>query len=192
MSITGSLADFSLPEIFQFLQKGRRTGLLTLRELPEAQATPRPVHYIWVYKGHIVVAANRLDQQGLISLIEQLQVVSDRVFDKLIHWCCPIQEPLGLYLKQQGVLQAEQLKRLFNIQVLQPVAALFKLKDGEFKFEQNVPIPTREMTGLMVAAGALNQYGLIQVLVKDIDNCCLNSKPLSATDAINRPQSTAA
>src|ERR687885_246295 len=176
MSITGSLADFSLPEIFQFLQKGRRTGLLTLRGLPEAQATPLPVHYMWVYKGHIVVAANRLDQQGLISLIEQLQVVSDRVFDKLIHWCCPIQEPLGLYLKQQGVLQA--------------VAALFKLKDGEFKFEQNVPIPTREMTGLMVAAGALNQYDLIQVILKDIDNCCLNSKPLIATDAINRPQST--
>jgi len=192
MSITGSLADFSLPEIFQFLQKGRRTGLLTLRGLPQAQATPLPVHYIWVYKGHIVVAANRLDQQGLISLIEQFQVVSDRVLDRLIHWCCPIQEPLGLYLKQQGVLQAEQLKRLFNIQVLQPVAALFQLKDGEFKFEQNVPIPTREMTGLMVAAGALNQYDLIQVLVKNIDKCCLNSKPLIATDAINRPQSTAA
>jgi hypothetical protein len=159
MSITGHLTDFSLPEIFQLLEKGHKTGLLTLRAEPIANPKSQ-AHYIWVYQGHIVAAANRTDQQGLVSLIDQRQWVSDRVFDKLIHWCCPINEPLGLYLKNQGVLQAKQLKRLFQIQVLNQICALLQLKDAEFEFEQNVQIPTREMTGLRVPATEAVLVGL--------------------------------
>lgn len=151
MAITGSLTDFSLPEIFQLIEKGHKTGLLTLRALPGSKVKSA-VYYIWVNQGRIVAAANRLDDQGLVSLIEQRQWVSDRVFDKVVHWCCPISEPLGLYLKNQGVLQSEQLKRLFQIQVLQQVCALFQLKDAVFKFDPNKRIPTREMTGLTVPA----------------------------------------
>src|ERR687885_2744559 len=159
MSITGHLSDFSLPEIFQLLEKGHKTGLLTLHPELSAQEKPQS-HYIWVYQGRIVAASNRLDHQGLVSLIDQRQWVSDRVFDKLVHWCCPINEPLGLYLKNQGVLQAEQLKRIFQVQVLQQVCALFQLKDGRFKFDQNVPIPTREMTGLSIPATEATLMGL--------------------------------
>lgn len=174
MSTTGLLSDFSLPEIFQFIDKGRKSGLLRLRALPESQATPPLVHYIWAYQGRIVAVANRLDQQGLVKLIEQCQMVSERVFNKMVHWCCPLDEPLGLYLKNQGVLQAEQLKQLFQVQVLQSVCALFQLKEGIFKFDQNLPIPTREMTGLSVPTGVLNQYGLIKVLLEEIEKDCLN------------------
>ncbi len=183
MSIKGSLADFSLPEIFQFLQRGRRTGLLTLCRSSESPPT-QAVHYIWVYQGHIVAVANRLDQQGLVSLIEQFQLVSDRVFDKLVHWCCPIDEPLGLYLKKQGVLPTELLKWLFNIQVLQPVSALFQLKDGQFNFTSKVSMPTREMTGLSVEAGVLSQYGLIEILFKEIDNRRLSCLPTQGKEYI--------
>jgi hypothetical protein len=150
MSITGCLTDFSLPEIFQLIEKGHKTGLLTLRAQSEAQAKFSGVYYIWMYQGRIVAAGNRLDDQGLVSLIEKHQWISDRVFDKVVHWCCPISEPLGLYLKKQGVLQVEQLKRLFQIQVLKQICALFELKDAEFTFEPNVRIPTREMTGLSI------------------------------------------
>lgn len=159
MAITGSLADFSLPEIFQFIEKGHKTGLLTLRVFPGAEKKHQ-VYHIWAYKGRVVAAANRLDHQGLVTLIDQRQWVSDRVFDKLVHWCCPISEPLGLYLKGQGVLQNEHLKRLFQVQVLQQVRALFQLPDAEWKFEVNVPIPAREMTGVSVPATAVTLMGL--------------------------------
>lgn len=150
MSITGCLSDFTLPEIFQLIEKGQKTGLLALHAQPETQAKLGGIYYIWMYQGRIVAAANRLDDQGLVSLIEKHQWVSDRVFDKVVHWCCPISEPLGLYLKKQGVLQIEQLKRLFQIQVLQQICALFELQDAEFTFEPKVRIPTREMTGLSI------------------------------------------
>jgi len=160
MAITGSLTDFSLPEIFQFIEKGNKTGLLTIKALTGYQRTLPVNHYIWVYKGGIVAAANRLDHQGLVSLIDQRQWVSERVFDRLIHWGCPITEPLGLYLKSQGALQTEQLKRLFQVQVLLQVCALFQLKDASFKFEQNVPPPKREMTGLRILATEVTLMGL--------------------------------
>lgn len=159
MSITGHLTDFSLAEIFQLLEKGQKTGLLTLCAQIAANAKPQ-AHYIWVHQGRIVAAANRLDHQGLVSLIDQRQWVSDRVFDKLVHWCCPLNEPLGLYLKNQGVLQAEQLKRLFQVQVLKQLCALFQLKDAQFVFEPNAQIPTREMTGLSVPATEAVLVGL--------------------------------
>ena len=162
MSIFASLYDFSFAELLQFIEKGRKTGLLTIRTEFVSSASQSSVHYIWVDQGRIVAAAKRLDGQGLVKLIEQRQWVSKRVLNKLIHWCCPHNEPLGQSLKNQGILRIEQLNDLFYLQVLQPVLNLFKIKDGVFKFDQNAPLPMREMTGLSVSAGDLENYLLTQ------------------------------
>jgi hypothetical protein len=150
MSITGSLSDFSLQEIFQFLENGKKTGLLTLRTLPESPTTPLSFHYIWVSQGSLVAAANQLNHDGLVSLITQYQWVSKRVVTKLAQFSPPNQ-PLGLYLKNQGVLQTVQLEHLFQMQVVQELCPLFQANDALFKFDQNVPIPMQEMTGLSVS-----------------------------------------
>ncbi|MCA1994622.1 MAG: DUF4388 domain-containing protein [Coleofasciculus sp. S288] len=173
MSTTGFLRDFALPEMFQFIDKGRRTGVLRLRALPDLQTTLPQVHYLWMYQGRIVAAADRLDQRGLMKLIKQRYSVSNQVGTKLFQ-LYQNEQPLGLCLKHQGVLKSEQLKALFQVQVLQPVCALFQLKDAQFKFDQNVPIPMREMTGLSIQARVLNQYRLIKVLAEKIETRCLD------------------
>jgi hypothetical protein len=154
MSITGSITDFSLPEIFQFIEKGNKSGLLTVRALTESQVTRSSTHYIWVAQGNIVAAASQLDNQGLVLLIDQYPWVSHRVVTKLAQFC-PADQPLGFYLKNQGALQAEQLEHLFQIQVVQQLCAVFQLKEAQFKFDQNVPLPMQEMTGLTLQAGIL-------------------------------------
>lgn len=83
MSITGFLSDFSLSEIFRFLEQGRRTGRRTVCTLSKIPGTPAKCHYIWVERGRIVAAANQLDEQGLISLIAQQGWFSDRVMTVL-------------------------------------------------------------------------------------------------------------
>ncbi len=160
MCVTGSLTDFSLPEIFQWIEKGNKTGLLTIYALSGAKVTLPKVHYIWVYQGCIVAAANQLDNRGLVSLIIQCKWISDRVFDKLLQWCCPLNEPLGLSLKNHRVLGLGQLEQLFQIQLLQQVSLLFQLKDAQFIFDSNAPISTREMTGLSVPATEATLMGL--------------------------------
>ncbi|MEQ9356479.1 DUF4388 domain-containing protein [Coleofasciculus sp. F4-SAH-05] len=156
MGIIGTLSDVSLPEIFQLIEKGKRTGLLTVRALPPATGT----YYLWVKQGHIIAAANRQDGQGLISLISKCQLVSDRVLSKLVQWCCPVNQPLGVCLKQQGVLTRLNLEQLFQIQLLQQLSVLFQLQDGSFRFDSLAVIPTQEMTGLSIPATEATLMGL--------------------------------
>lgn len=154
MSITGTLSDFSLPEIVQFVDKGHKTGLLTLQALPESSTKLPSNYYIWINQGNFVAAANHLNQQSLVQLLEQYPWVSNRVVTKLAQFCPP-NKPLGLYLRNQGVLQVEQLEHLFQIQVAQQLCALFQLKDALFTFEQNTLMPAPEMTGLTMPIGLL-------------------------------------
>jgi len=153
MSITGFLSDFSLSEVFRFIEQRHKTGKLTVCTLSKIPGAPAKCYYIWVERGRIVAAADRGDGQGLISLIAQQGWFSDRVLAKLIQWCCPIDKPLGLCLKSHGILQDEQLQKLFLVQILQNLCALFQINEGYFKFDQNLPLPGREMTGLSVTMG---------------------------------------
>lgn len=183
MSIIGCITDFSLPEIFHWAEKGRKSGLLTLRPLGETQGVPQPLYYIWIFQGRIVAAANRLDYQGLVSLIEESQWVSNRVVGKLVECCCPINKPLGFCLRNNGVLEAKQLKQLFQIQVLAQVSALFQIKEAEFKFDQNVSMPGQEMTGLtmwateatLIGLRALNNWETLEDKLPDPNGCLVGT-----------------
>lgn len=159
MAITGYLAEFSLAEIFQLLEQGRKTGLLSICALAEAQPENRKNHYIWFTQGRIVGAANALDHQGLTGLISRRGWLGDRAASRLAQ-VCSVDTPMGLCLKSQGVLQAEQLKLLFYTQVMRQVCALFELKDAWFQFDHKAPTPVSEMTGLSAPATEVTLAGL--------------------------------
>lgn len=160
MAITGHLVEFSLPEIFQFLEQGQKTGLLTIAPLPEPTDAKSPrTHYIWFQQGCIVAAANRSDRRGLLTIISQRGWVGDRALSRLVQ-SCAINTPTGLYLKTQGLLQADQLKLLFYVQVMQQVCALFTLEDGWFHFDSSQKAPTAELTGLSAPAVDVTLAGL--------------------------------
>ncbi|MCA1990425.1 MAG: DUF4388 domain-containing protein [Coleofasciculus sp. S288] len=167
MSITGSITDFSLQEIFRFVGKGNKSGLLTVTASPESQIPSHTAHYIWVHRGDIVAAANHLNQQDLVWLIDQYPWVSNRVVTKLAQFCPP-DKPLGLYLRSQGALQNEQLEHLFQVQIVRQACALLQLKDAQFKFDQNVPTPTQEMTGLSVSALVLEEIWQKLILLQKL------------------------
>lgn len=154
MSINGNFADFSLPELLQFLDQGKKTGVLHIElSSDKNQPSNKQLYYIWLHQGRVVAASDRLDEQGLTLMIAQRGWVSERVISRVTHISsCFINSPLGLCLKSQGLVQAEQLKLLFNSQVLRPVCALFQIKDGQFRFEPISALPLGEMTGLSMSA----------------------------------------
>lgn len=159
MAITGYLAEFSLAEIFQFLEQGSKTGLLTICALSDLQNDARREHHIWFNQGRIVAAANALNQQGLTAMISQRGWLGDRAATRLAQ-ACPVDTPMGLCLKTQGLLSVEQLKMLFYNQVMRQVCALFMLKDGWFQFDHKVPLYPAEMTGLSAPATEVTLAGL--------------------------------
>jgi len=154
MSINGNFADFSLPELLQFLDQGKKTGVLHIElSSDKNQPSNKQLYYIWLHQGRVIAAFDRLDQQSLTLMIAQRGWVSERVISRVTNISsCFINSPLGLCLKSQGLVQPEQLKLLFNSQVLRPVCALFQIKDGQFRFEPISTLPLREMTGLSMSA----------------------------------------
>lgn len=152
------LTKFSLAEIFQSLAQTYQTGLLTIStQTNEAQQSPK--YYIWLLRGCIVAVNNRLDGQGLISKIEQRNWLKPEIIKHLVEQC-PANTPLGIFLRTENVLTAQQLKLLFYAQVLQPVCGLFKLKNAQFEFNALATLPQTEMTGLSLSAARAALLGL--------------------------------
>jgi hypothetical protein len=152
MSLHSSLTDFSLAELFQIIDQGRRSGCLVVCNLSDenASAAKSRYYFIWFRQGRIVAAANCLNGQGLIGKIRQRKWVQPQVIDTF----CAIAQtgtPLGLHLKTAGMLNAEQLNLLFASQ-LQQIRGLFEIQKGVFKLDSKAAVPGKEMTGLSVRA----------------------------------------
>ncbi|MGB3691214.1 MAG: DUF4388 domain-containing protein [Spirulinaceae cyanobacterium] len=179
MAITGYLSEFSLAELFQFLDGGNKTGLLTIRAQPNLESGVIQSHYVWFRQGRIMGAANRLDGQGLLASIHKRGWLSKDVAAQLSQ-NLSADAPLGLQLKSQGILQPEQLKILFSVQVLRQVCALFTYPNGSFEFNNQAPLPWAEMTGLSTPATEVTLAGLRAL--KDWSN--LQNKLPESTSAL--------
>jgi len=159
MAITGSLSEFSLPEIFQFLDQGQKTGILTIRDSKDLSTGKSLLRHIWLLNGRVVAAGDRLDNRGLARLIEQRGWITDRnrlQVERLI----TENVPLGINLKSLGILQPDQLKLLFSVQVLRQVCSLFQVETGQFRFDAKSDLPKAEMTGLSLPATETTLMGL--------------------------------
>lgn len=66
MSLSSSFTDFSLAELFQLIDQGRKSGCLTVCTLPDLHAPQSKSQYfhIWFRQGRVVTAANRLSGQS--------------------------------------------------------------------------------------------------------------------------------
>jgi hypothetical protein len=160
MALSSSLNDLSLPELFQLVEYGRKSGCLKISTLPSVHAAKSSSYhyYIWFKHGRFVAAVNRLDGQSLACEIAKRGWLSQRVVERLSSRCPP-KMPLGIYLKLQGVLQTKQIHLLFANQLRQSMS-LFEIQAGEFSLDANAPLPWKEITGvslrsLDVALGAL-------------------------------------
>ncbi len=159
MTLASSLTDFSLAELFRMIDQGRKSGRLTLLIADNTPGgKPPECHYIWFRQGRVVAAANRLDGQGLIAQITARGWLSQRVIERLGN-LAGSEAPLGMTLKTQGALQAEQLNLLFSAQ-MQQVWDLFGMQTGRFDLDGKATLPSTEMTGLSLPAMEVALAGL--------------------------------
>ena len=93
MSVNGYLSDCSLPEVFQLLQDGKKTGLLSIQGLASPDQVQSKYYFIWLHRGRIVTITTRLDSRGLAALISRRRYLSPTMTERLIRRC-PVDEPL--------------------------------------------------------------------------------------------------
>jgi Domain of unknown function (DUF4388) len=160
MALSGYLSEYSLAEIFQFVQQGYKTGLLSIAPDNDSVQSFSSSSFIWFQNGRVMAHARDFSQLGLLSMIAQRDWISRDNLAAFHEQLKATNQPLGLYLKTTGVLDAEQLRLLFHSQVLQPVCGLFKLANAKFSFDEQAPLSYPEMTGLSVTAGEASLLGL--------------------------------
>lgn len=165
MAIIGQLAEFSLPELFQFLEQGEKSGRLTITIPPDAmpgsgtspQASPQTsklptLFYIWFRRGRIIAAADRLDGKGLLTLMHRRGWL-DGIGKPELQEFASMLIPLGVYLRVRAKgtpIKPDQLKLMFYSQVMRQVCRLFEFPAGSFEFDGKIALPMSEMTGQMM------------------------------------------
>lgn len=152
MSLSSSFTDFSLAELFQLIDRGRKSGCLSVCTLPDINSAQSKAKYfyIWFRSGRVVGATHRLTGRGLVSKIAQRSWAEPEVIETIYNNASTT-TPLGLQFKTQDILSAEQLNLLFANQ-LQQVRQLFEIQKGVFKLDCKAVLPMSEMTGLSLRA----------------------------------------
>lgn len=165
MKISAYLSEFSLGEVFRFLEQGHKTGCLSIKTIDNHNhlsgllLPPSQEHYLFFRHGQIVAATTTLNHQGLCQLIEQRGLLHPLTIQRIMNRY-PANVPLGVFLKSQGIMDAHQIQLLFKQQVLTPIPYLFALKEGYFHFDAHHPLPFAEMTGLSASPQAITLAGL--------------------------------
>jgi hypothetical protein len=162
MTLTGYLSEYSLPEVLNFVHQGNRTGLLSISPDISPVELPTYSHYVWFETGRVVGVSTVLDGQGLLKAISQRKLMPVEQIEQLQTQVDKIYEPLGLYLKSRGSISAEQLKLLFNSQVIAIVCKLFEMSNGRFHFDPCILPYAAEMTGISLPA---QEVGLLALRV---------------------------
>jgi Domain of unknown function (DUF4388) len=162
MSLAGYLSEYSLAEIFHFVQDGNKTGVLSIEPDLGTSQFIKDTHYVSFQNGRIMSVENGsgLGNRGLLKMMEQRKWISTEQFSLLETQVSLLTQPLGTYLKSRSTVGTEQLSLLFNSQVIATACKLFEIHNGKFKFDPQAHLNYAEMTGLSLEAQEVALLGL--------------------------------
>jgi Domain of unknown function (DUF4388) len=162
MSLAGYLSEYSLAEIFHFVQDGNKTGLLWLEPEQGLNRSLNDAYYIAFQGGRVmsVSSSNDPEQRGLLKMMEQRRWLSPEQVAGLETQLSLLPQPLGIYLKSRNIINTEQLNLLFNAQVIATTCKLFEIHHGQFKFDPQAQLNHAEMTGISLTAQEVALLGL--------------------------------
>jgi Domain of unknown function (DUF4388) len=161
MQFSGYLSEYSLAEIFNFVHEGDRTGLLTLCADRKSTATvPPEPQYLWFERGRIVAVTTGFKGSELLTKIGQRKLMTPDQIQPVGTMLSELTQPLGIYLKSQNLLDAIQLKLLFNSQTIVPICRLFEVKNRQFQLDLHKLPQNSELTGISLTTRELGLMGL--------------------------------
>ena len=157
MGISGSLQNFSLPEIFQIIENGLKTGRLSITfDLKNEDLQYDLVNYLWFKSGNFVALSKPYKHNLLLYVARKEKLICPQNFIKINTSKEVIQTPLGRHLLKERLLTIKDLDLLFKKQ-LETVYLLFEAERGNFIFEDidennlvaasKITFPLMEMVG---------------------------------------------
>ncbi len=140
MSLSGSLEDVTVADVFQFVHLGHSTGTLRLKN-------GSSIAEIGFHDGEIVSAGSTngprigelLISRGVISRDELDQAILRKQKQRR-----PM--PIGELLVEEGVLPAEELRRALVKQIKDTIVQIIRWRGGVFEFRRGTPRGVQENT----------------------------------------------
>jgi Domain of unknown function (DUF4388) len=163
MSLTGYLSEYSLVEIFNFVQEGNKTGLLSIDPDRCFSRSLDNAYYISFQAGRImsVSSGHGLNDRGLLKMMAQRQWLSAEQITGLSFHASKLGQPLGTHLKSCDLIDSSQLNLLFEAQVIAGICQLFTENHyGRFCFDPEAELNYPEMTGISLPAKEVSLKGL--------------------------------
>ena len=153
MALKGSLKDFSLPDLFQLLNFGKKNGTLNLTR---GQARG----YICFRNGEVFFATTNWKRQSLGLKLLNAGIVSKAQVDEALE----LQKTnargqrLGQLLIRLEYITREQLEVFVEEQIQDAVFEMLRWTDGEFDFQPGVVFPEEDI-GLSISTEELIMEG---------------------------------
>jgi Domain of unknown function (DUF4388) len=163
MSLTGYLSEYSLAEIFNFVQEGNKSGLLSIESDRCLSRSLDNSYHISFQTGRIMSVSNGHGSGylGLIKMMEQRQWLSPEQVTGLSINAPKLGQPLGTYLKSCNAIDTDRLRLLFDAQVVASICKLFgEGHHGHFQFDPQASLMYAEMTGISLTAREVSLLGL--------------------------------
>jgi len=135
MALEGSIKDFSLADIFQLIGIQRKTGVLTLQNAEEEVK-------VSFLNGMVVNAdskSKRLDDR-LGSVLVKTGKIDAEGLKRALKIQRETLKKIGTVLLEESLVRPEDLREALGIQITQIIYRLFRWKDGDYHFEQDVSV----------------------------------------------------
>lgn len=192
MALVGNLRDFSLADFLYLVDRGYKTGRLTLKRADDAAT-------LYFEKGKLVYATQYSRQERLGEMLVRMGRITEEQRDHALR----LQQgpyagkPLGAVLVDLGYIAEEELKRHVRTQIEETVYRLFTWPDGEFRFDAGVLVAPEDiiiniMLGveniIMEGVRRIDEWGRIrdripdtEVIVKFVDQPSERAKGVNLT-----------
>lgn len=147
----GQLKDFSLSDTFIGLKRGKKTGLLTVKD----GGISRSVYY---RDGDMIFAASDHKEERLGDMLVARGQITAKQYALAYAEMKKTGERLGKALVSLGYLSPRKVLESVWGQVEEIIMNLFPLRDSSFIFEER-PLPTEELITLNLSTANLIYYG---------------------------------
>jgi hypothetical protein len=175
MALVGNLRDFSLADFLYLVDRGYKTGRLTVKRADDAAT-------LYFEKGKLVYATQYSRHERLGEMLVRMGRITEEQRDHALQ----LQQgpyagkPLGSVLVELGYISEEELLRHVRTQLEETVYRLFTWPDGEFRFDAGALVAPEEVL-INITLGVEN---IIMEGVRRIDEWSRIRDRIPSTDMV--------
>jgi hypothetical protein len=136
MALVGNLRDFGLSEFLYLVDRGYKTGRLTLQK-------PGDRAELYFQNGKLVYATHFNQDERIGDILVRMGRLSREQCAaalRIQHTQEP-NKPLGAILVQRGMVTIEEIHKCVRLQIEEITYGLFGWNEGDFRFEPDVAPP---------------------------------------------------